>query len=141
MSDIITERPVGTGRFSDLAHRESGGRAAGSNHLFNDLHVEWINWGTGQNMRGNAYDLKGGKFTQWSDVGQDPHWFSDSRRLFFVHEGKIWLLHTDSGVRQIVVQSKDWQVERRGISSSRDDKWIYFSGSRTDSEVWLGVID
>ena len=88
-----------------------------------------------------SYDLRERKFTQWSDVGQDPYWFSDSRRLLFVHDGRIWLLHTDSGVRQIVVQSKDWQVERRGISFSRDDKWIYFSGSRTDSEIWLGVVD
>jgi prepilin-type N-terminal cleavage/methylation domain-containing protein len=55
MSDIIIERPVGTGRFTDLAHRTSSRGAAGSNHLFNDLHVEWINWGSGQNMRANAY--------------------------------------------------------------------------------------
>jgi len=88
-----------------------------------------------------SYDFKESKFTKWSDVGQDPHWLKDSKRLFFVHEGKVWLLHTDTGVRQIVVQSKAWDVERRGIASSSDNDWIYFSGSRTDSEVWLGVID
>lgn len=88
-----------------------------------------------------SYDLKASRFTKWSDVGADPHWLNDSRRLFFVHEGKIWLLNTATGVRQIVVQSPDWIVERRGIAASRDDKWIYFSGSRSASEVWLGVID
>ncbi len=88
-----------------------------------------------------SYDFKESKFTKWSDVGQDPHWLKDSKRLFFVHEGKVWLLHTDTGVRQIVVQSKDWDVERRGIASSSGNDWIYFSGSRTDSEVWLGVVD
>ncbi len=88
-----------------------------------------------------TYHLKEQKFTKWSDVGQDPHWLSDSRRLFFVHDGKLWLLDTKDGVRQIVVQSKDWQVERRGIASSPDNRWIYFSGSRADSEVWLGSID
>ncbi len=88
-----------------------------------------------------SFDLKDTKFTKWSEVGQDPHWLNDSKRMFFVHEGKVWLLHTDTGVRQIVVQSKDWDVERRGIGASRDNKWIYFSGSRTDSEVWLGVVN
>ena len=88
-----------------------------------------------------TYHLKSGTFSKLSDVGQDPHWLSDSRRLFYVHEGKIWLLDTRSGVRQLLVQSKDWEVERRGIGASRDDKWIYFSGSRADSEIWLGSID
>ena len=88
-----------------------------------------------------SYDLQASKFTKWSEVGQDPHWLKDSKRLFFVHEGKVWLLHTDTGARQILVQSKEWDVERRGIASSRDNKWIYFSGSRSDAEVWLGVID
>lgn len=88
-----------------------------------------------------SYDLREGKFTKWSEVGQDPHWFRDSKRMLFVHEGKVWLLHTDTGVRQIVVQSREWQVERRGIAASEDDRWIYFSGSRTATEVWLGVVE
>lgn len=88
-----------------------------------------------------TYTLKDGSFTKLSDVGQDPHWLSDSRRLFFVHDGKVWLLDAKSGVKKIVVQSKDWNVERRGMASSRDDKWIYFSGSRVESEIWFGSID
>jgi len=88
-----------------------------------------------------SYDLKAGMFTKWSELGQDPHWLNDSKRMFFVHEGKIWLLNTDTSVRQIVVQSKEWDVERRGIAASRDNRWIYFSGSRSDSEIWLGVVE
>ncbi|MFN8938485.1 MAG: hypothetical protein ACK5ZJ_01910, partial [Acidobacteriota bacterium] len=88
-----------------------------------------------------SYDLREGKFTKWSEVGQDPRWFRDSKRMLFVHEGKIWLLHTETGVRQIVVQSREWEVERRGIAASADDRWIYFSGSRTAAEVWLGVVE
>lgn len=88
-----------------------------------------------------SFDLRDSKFTKWSDVGQDPHWLADSKRLFFVHEGKIWILHTETGVRRIVVQSKDWDVERRGIAASKDNQWIYFSGSRSESEVWLGVVE
>jgi eukaryotic-like serine/threonine-protein kinase len=88
-----------------------------------------------------TYDLKASKFTKWSEVGQDPLWLGDSKRLFFVDNGKVWLLNTASGVRQIVVQSPEWTVERRGIAASKDDRWIYFSGSRSDAELWMGVIE
>lgn len=88
-----------------------------------------------------TYDLKASKFTKWSEVGQDPLWLGDSKRLFFVDNGKVWLLNTASGVRQIVVQSPEWTVERRGIAASKDDHWIYFSGSRSDAELWMGVIE
>jgi Tol biopolymer transport system component len=88
-----------------------------------------------------TYDLKASKFTKWSEVGQDPLWLGDSKRLFFVDNGKVWLLNTASGVRQIVVQSPEWTVERRGFAASKDDRWIYFSGSRSDAELWMGVIE
>jgi len=51
MSDMIIENPVGTSRFSILPHRASGGGAAASNHLFNDQHVEWVDW---NGSRGDA---------------------------------------------------------------------------------------
>jgi eukaryotic-like serine/threonine-protein kinase len=89
----------------------------------------------------SGYDLKQGTYTRWSEVGQDPVWMRDSRRLLFVHEGKLWLLDTAIGARRIIVQSKDWEVERRGFALSRDDRWIYYSGSRTASDVWLGVVE
>lgn len=88
-----------------------------------------------------SYDLQEERFTKWSDVGQDPRWLSDSRRLFFVDEGKLWLLNTGSGTRKIIVQSPEWKVERRGLAASRDDRWIYFSGSRSETEIWLGVVE
>ncbi len=88
-----------------------------------------------------SYDLKEERFTKWSEVGQDPRWLSDSRRLFFVDEGKLWLLNTGTGTRKIIVQSPEWRVERRGMAASRDDRWIYFSGSRNETEIWLGVVE
>lgn len=88
-----------------------------------------------------SYDLREKRFTKFSELGQDPVWLHDNRHLLFVHDGMIWLLDTVAGTRKIVMQSKDWQVERRGFAVSRDDKWIYFSGSRTESNVWLGSLD
>src|SRR5207237_210688 len=50
MADIIDQRQD-SGRFTRLPHRNLGGGAAGSNHLFNDGHVEFIPW---EKLRGNA---------------------------------------------------------------------------------------
>lgn len=55
MADINIENPLGSQSFIEVAHRAPGGTMAGSNHLFNDVHVEWISWSSGKNMRANAY--------------------------------------------------------------------------------------
>ena len=88
-----------------------------------------------------VYDFRQRRFTKYSDLGQDPVWLHNDRHLLFVHDGMIWLLDTASGIRQPIVKSTDYQVERRGFAISRDDRWLYFSGSRTESNVWLGSLD
>jgi prepilin-type N-terminal cleavage/methylation domain-containing protein len=53
MVDIIRQTPGSdpSRPFSQLAHKQRENLPAGSNHLFNDLHVEWVKW---PNMRANA---------------------------------------------------------------------------------------
>jgi Tol biopolymer transport system component len=89
-----------------------------------------------------TYELATGKFTKVSETGQDPMWLSDSRRLLFVDEGKIYLLDREFPGRRLVLQPRDGlAVERRGFGVSRDDQWIYYSASRVQSEIWLGSVD
>jgi len=54
MADMIHEYPVESATFVTLAHKERGGAPAGANHLFNDLHVTWVKWNGGRDMRANA---------------------------------------------------------------------------------------
>jgi prepilin-type N-terminal cleavage/methylation domain-containing protein len=54
MTDMICENPVGSGAFEELAHKTRIGTPAGSNHLFNDGHVQWIRWDGQGNIRANA---------------------------------------------------------------------------------------
>ncbi|MDX2268236.1 MAG: protein kinase [Bryobacter sp.] len=87
-------------------------------------------------------DLASGKFERWSENGQDPVWLRDSARLLYVDEGKIYLRRRGGLTRQLVVAPKeDLTVERRGFALSRDNRWIYFSASRVQSEVWLGSLE
>ena len=55
MVDMIEEHPFQPGYFWRLAHKQREGYPAGGNHLFNDLHVAWIKWNDGHNMRANTY--------------------------------------------------------------------------------------
>ena len=57
MADMVREYPINQSprQFPTLAHKEAGGQPAGANHLFNDLHVEWVKWAGGQGLRANAY--------------------------------------------------------------------------------------
>jgi len=41
-------------QFPTVAHTEPENRPAGSNHVFMDLHVEWVQWKGGCGMRANA---------------------------------------------------------------------------------------
>ena len=53
MVDVIRESPgnISPRPFTTIAHKQRENLPAGSNHLFNDLHVEWVKW---PNMRANA---------------------------------------------------------------------------------------
>jgi prepilin-type N-terminal cleavage/methylation domain-containing protein len=57
MVDIIREYPINSSprQFTTLAHKQRADLPAGSNHLFNDLHVSWVKWNGGHDMRANAY--------------------------------------------------------------------------------------
>ncbi len=88
-----------------------------------------------------TFALREQAFTRYTDTGQDPVWLRDSRRLLFVDDGKIWQLDLKTGAKTAVIASEDWTVERRGFGLSRDDQWIYWSGSKVESEVWLGALE
>ena len=55
MADMNIENPPGSDKWIELAHRSPQGGMAGSNHLYNDGHVDWVTWSGGRNMRANAY--------------------------------------------------------------------------------------
>jgi prepilin-type N-terminal cleavage/methylation domain-containing protein len=55
MVDMVEEHSFQPGYFWQLAHKQREGYPAGANHLYNDLHVAWVKWNGGRNMRPNTY--------------------------------------------------------------------------------------
>jgi eukaryotic-like serine/threonine-protein kinase len=86
--------------------------------------------------------LADSQFEKLTDTGQDPMWLSDSQRMLYVDDGKLYLIRLGDATRKLVLAPKNGlAVERRGFGLSKDDQWIYYSGSRVESEVWIGEVD
>ena len=82
------------------------------------------------------YSLGSRSFHKLTGHGADPVWLSDNRRLLFLDGGKIHLLDSASGSTRELVSILPEQVARRGFAVSPDDRYIYFSVSTTESDVW-----
>jgi eukaryotic-like serine/threonine-protein kinase len=78
-----------------------------------------------------------GEYRKLTDVGSDPVWLSDSRRLLFHHKGGVHLIDAETGRQKEVLSISPDQVARRGFSVSEDDRYIYFGVSTTEADVWL----
>ncbi len=65
-----------------------------------------------------------------------PVWLSDSRRLLFQNQGKLYLIDSQSKkVRELLsVAPNEFGV---GVTISRDDRQVYFSLVTTEADIWL----
>jgi Tol biopolymer transport system component len=82
-----------------------------------------------------AYDLESKRYDWLTDFGDFPVWLGDSRRMLFVHEGRLFVI--DSGTRKHheVLAVPGGEVVSAALS--RDDRMIYFSHVATEGDVWL----
>jgi Tol biopolymer transport system component len=80
-------------------------------------------------------------FRRLTEHGSDPAWLSDSRRLLFLNNGKIFLLDGVSGGSKELVSAMPEEIARRGFAVSPDDRRIYFSVSTTEADVWMAEFE
>lgn len=76
-------------------------------------------------------------YRKLTDIGADPVWLSDSRRLLFHYKGAIYMLDTNTGRQREVISISPEEIARRGFAISEDDRNIYFSLSTTEADVWM----
>ena len=81
-----------------------------------------------------VYSLESHEFKRLTQMGSNPCWLSDSRRLLFVHSDKLYLADSQSGRVQEVLSMAPQEVIM-GVAS-RDDRWIYLSLRTTEADVW-----
>jgi serine/threonine protein kinase len=83
------------------------------------------------------YDLASRSYEKLTDSGVEPVWFSDSRRLLFNRDGKIYLVDSQSKRTHEVLSIAPLTVASRGFALGSGDRAIYFSVSNTEADIWL----
>jgi len=86
-----------------------------------------------------TYHFAAQKFDRLTDSGNAPVWLQDSRRLIFDHQGKLYLLDSQTRKsREILAVPPHFAS---GAALSRDDRLIYFLHTATEADIWLLSLD
>ncbi len=86
-----------------------------------------------------VYSLETQQYEQLTDFGVRPVWLSNSRRLLFQHQGKLYLIDSQSKkVRELLSVAPN---EFAGVTLSRDDRQLYFSLVTTEADIWLMTLE
>jgi Tol biopolymer transport system component len=82
------------------------------------------------------YSFERGRYQSATEFGHAPIWLSDSRRVLFNHNGKLYLVDTvTKPVREILsVPSREINPWMFGLS--RDNREIVFSLANTEADIW-----
>lgn len=69
-------------------------------------------------------------------MGDWPHWLPDSRRLIFHHQGKAYLIDSETKkmhqVLSVAPHAVSWQ-----FGFARDGRLLVFTLDATEADVWL----
>ncbi|PYS56603.1 MAG: hypothetical protein DMF74_28180, partial [Acidobacteria bacterium] len=87
-----------------------------------------------------VYSLESQQYEKLTDFGSLPVWLSDSRRLLFPHQGKLYLVDSQSKKIHEVLSVAPY-VFSSGGALSRDDRLIYFSLVTTEADIWLMTLE
>ena len=83
-----------------------------------------------------VYSLESHKYELLAPVGDSPHWLPDNRRLIFHHQGKAFLIDSETKkmheVLSVAPHSVSWQ-----FGFSRDGRLLVFTLDATEADVWL----
>jgi len=77
------------------------------------------------------------KFESLTDFGSEPVWLSDNRKLIFYHNGKLYLVNSESKRSHEILSVSPHQIPIRGFGVSRDNRLIYFSLATNEADIWV----
>lgn len=81
------------------------------------------------------YDLESQHYEKLTDFGGQPVWLSDSRRLLFQNQGKLYLIDSRSKTTHEIFSVTPNVFQ--GLTLTRDDRLVYLSVVTTESDIWL----
>jgi eukaryotic-like serine/threonine-protein kinase len=82
-----------------------------------------------------TYDCETKKYEEVSDFGIRPAWLADSRRVIFYNRGELYLLDTKTRKSKEIYSVAPNRIQ--AISVSKDNRSIYYSLQKNESDIWL----
>jgi len=90
------------------------------------------------NPNGNAvYWLETKQFEKLTDFGWAPVWLSDSRRLLFPYQDKIYLVDRISKAVRVIFSVGLYTIFPYTLEVSKDDRMIYYALEMNEADIWL----
>jgi Tol biopolymer transport system component len=71
--------------------------------------------------------------------GGNPVWLSDSRRLIYAFGGRLFMADAVLKISRELLSMPDQQLDSPRLS--RDNRYLYFTGSGTDANLWMMTMD
>jgi len=94
--------------------------------------------------RGNAgiivYFFDSQQYERLTDFGSFPVWLSDSRRLLFQDQSKLYLIDSQSKKSHEVLSVAPHEFGN-GVTLPQDGRMIYFSLLTTEADIWLMTLE
>jgi Tol biopolymer transport system component len=130
--DVQSEpAPSGTDTFWPFSWSADGARIAG--HLVQK---------DGSSAGLAVYTVATRQFARVPGPHDDPwlmmSWLRDGRRLIVRNSDGIALVNADTGERKMLVSVRGYMIGR-SVGVSRDDKWITYTETGTEGDVWLAT--
>jgi Tol biopolymer transport system component len=82
-----------------------------------------------------VYSLEPKQYQRLTELGTQPVWLADSRRLLFVDQGALHIVDSLSGETHEFLSITPDAVGYPSISD--DNRWIYFSRVSTQADIWM----
>jgi Tol biopolymer transport system component len=82
-----------------------------------------------------TYDFATNKYEMVSDFGTRALWLADNKRAVFYHSDKIYLLDTETKRRKELLSVAPNRIQ--SISLSKDNRSIYYTVQKSESDIWL----
>ena len=87
------------------------------------------------------YSFDTRRYQKLTEFGHAPRWLSDSRRLLFNHQGKLYLVDSlTKNVHQVAIAPR-YEINPWLFGLSRDNRLIVFSVASTEADIWQMNLD
>ena len=83
-----------------------------------------------------VYSFATGSYETVADHGRGAFWLSDSRRLLYTHDGRVFLLDSVTRAVQEVLAPPPFS-RITSVSASPDDRTLYVVRATEEGDVWM----